>query len=161
MLSCGESLAPKTGQSRSVLSDVLSEAGQIEIRLGQAVVEWEVRVEDKVIRPLTTLLETDLPALFKSKRTLVKLSEGMDVARAKHTNATRLSQSSDKTASAIRDAKEEWEDAVAKVEHAKVSHLVGNIILRTLSKAKLSYFVCFFFLGPVHNGSLPIIGQRG
>jgi hypothetical protein len=123
MLGHGKSLG-----EGSVLGEVLSESGQIEMKLGQAVVEFEVRVEERVLRPLSILLDSDLPAVYKSKRALTKATEGMDVARAKHQQSTRHSShqgggggtgnaGGGDDSSSLR---EEWEEAVTKVEQARV-----------------------------------------
>ncbi|ODN04621.1 Rho GTPase-activating protein 44 [Orchesella cincta] len=98
--------------------EVLGEGGQIEMKLGQAVVEFEIKIEECVLKPLQTILDHDLPNIYKLKRTLSKLTENMDAAKAKLQQASRHSMSTGTTGK-IDNIKEEWEDAQQKVEQCR------------------------------------------
>jgi len=100
---------------------VLAESGQIEMKLGQAVVEFEVKIEDYVLKPLQNLMDNDLPNIYKLKRQLSKYTADMDTAKAKHYQASRHSMTGGQ-ASKIDNIKDEWEETQQKVEQCRVSH---------------------------------------
>lgn len=113
--------------------EVLVEGGQIEMKLGQAVVEFEIKIEECVLKPLQVILDHDLPNIYKLKRTLSKLSENMDAARAKLQQASRHSVSGGTTGK-IDNFKDEWEDAQQKVEQCRVNEIkMMNIMMTYLS----------------------------
>lgn len=104
---------------------MLSETGQIEMKLGQAVVEYEVQLEGLVLKPLQQLLEHEFPNINKLRRQLSKLTENRDAAKAKLQQASRHSVGRE-AAGKIDSFKEEWEEAQQKMEHHRVCHARWN-----------------------------------
>jgi hypothetical protein len=104
--------------------EVLAEAGQIEMKLGQAVVEeYEMKIEENILKPLQLLMENDLPNIYKLKRQLAKFTSDMDMAKAKHTQVSRNSMTVGH-GSKVDNIKEEWEEAQVKVEQCRVSKFI-------------------------------------
>lgn len=101
--------------------EVLGEGGQIEMKLAQTVVEFEIKIEECVLKPLQVILDHDLPNVYKLKRTLGKLTETMDAAKAKLQQASRNSHTGG-AAGKIDNIKDEWEDAQQKVEQCRVNY---------------------------------------
>ncbi len=106
-------------ESLSVYREVLEEVGKIEMRVGQEVVGYEVKTES-ILASLQSVLENDFPGIYKLKRTLAKLTENMDTARAKLTQASRHSMST-AIGGKIDSCKDELDESQQKVEQCRVS----------------------------------------
>ncbi|OXA56198.1 Rho GTPase-activating protein 44 [Folsomia candida] len=130
----------------SILGEVLAESGQIEMKLGQAVVEYEVRIEESILKPLSALLENDLPSIYKLKRQLAKYTTDMDVARGKLTTANRhstlstLGQPTNNKADSIR---EEYEEALGKVEQCR-DNLAAEMYALIARESEISRLIVDF-----------------
>lgn len=62
---------------------MLNDSGKIAMKIGQAEVEFEVKVEEFVLKPLQSILDTDIPRLYALKKNLImmKLTESIDKSK--------------------------------------------------------------------------------
>lgn len=108
---------------------MLAESGQIEMKLGQEVVKYEVQIEESILRPLQTLMEHDLPSIYKLKRQLAKYTGDMDIAKAKLSQVNRHSSAlpgtgppSTPTGGKADSLREEYDEALGRMEQCRVSN---------------------------------------
>lgn len=131
-------------------SEVLGESGQIEIKLGQASVEYEVRIEEKILKPLQILIENDLPNIYKLKRQLAKCTENMDLAKAKFTQANRHSINVGQgQGTKIENIKEEYEESLTKVEQCR-DNLAAEMYSLIAREAEIAKIVVDFLTFQKH-----------
>lgn len=95
------------------------------MKLGQAVVEFEIKIEECVLKPLQIILDHDLPNIYKMKRTLSKLTESMDAAKAKFQQASNRHSISGgyKDTPKTDNFKDEWDEAQQKVDQCRVMRM--------------------------------------
>lgn len=79
MLECGT-----VCDDESLLKIVLNKCGHAEKTLSEENVEHDHRVEQHVLAPLQSVLETEIPNIVKQKRNLTKMCLDMDSAKARY-----------------------------------------------------------------------------
>jgi len=62
---------------------VLLLCGKVEERLSTELVQLEMATEENVLKPLTTILEDDIPAIDKLRRQLDTKTLDMDAAKTR------------------------------------------------------------------------------
>ncbi|KAF4531535.1 hypothetical protein B566_EDAN019303, partial [Ephemera danica] len=70
---------------QSLLKEVLTRCGGVQVTLAHEFVEFDIQVEQCVVNPLQAVLDTDVPAVLKQKRNLTRLILDMDSARGRFT----------------------------------------------------------------------------
>ncbi|XP_063380801.1 rho GTPase-activating protein 44-like [Cydia fagiglandana] len=118
----------------SVLKHILFECGKTEKYLANEIAEHEVKVEQLVIAPLSTISDHDLPAILKTKKHLSKLISEKESAahkyhRAREENPAKLSA-----------AREELEEIGIKVESARDS-LAAEMFSLVAKEAEMAHIL--------------------
>lgn len=67
-------------QEDSLLRPVLHKCGRAQMELAREMSEHECKIENMVSQPIQNVLENDIPAILKTKRTLSKLILDKDSA---------------------------------------------------------------------------------
>ena len=65
-------------------------SGSTEDKLSRELVELEVVMEENVLKPLTTILEDDIPSIEKLRRQLDTKTLDMDAAKTRSASAVML-----------------------------------------------------------------------
>merc|ERR550532_507759 len=86
------------------------------MNLATELLQYEIDVERRVISPIHTLLENDIPTIQKLRKQLAKLTLDMDSARGRYESARRNNTIQGAKLESIKD---EMEEAQQKVESCK------------------------------------------
>jgi len=99
------------------------ECSRIQMCLAQTSVDFDVRIESSVLKPLQEIIETDVPNITKQKNYLKKLILDMDSARNRLQAALKHTSNSTSAGSTTKadSIKEELEEFEMKVEQCRVS----------------------------------------
>ncbi|XP_022130817.2 rho GTPase-activating protein 44 [Pieris rapae] len=119
----------------SILKYILYECGKTEKFLANEIAEHELKVEQLVCAPLTTISETDLPAIMKAKKQLSRLMNEKESAASRYNHLERQKEENPTKLSA---AKEEYEDAGNKVEAARDA-LAADMFALVAKEAQLAH----------------------
>lgn len=84
MKECGLKKEDGTDIDDSLLRPVLTKCGKVLIDLAKELTEHESKVEQMVSSPIQAVLESDIPAILKTKRTLSKLVLDKDSANNRY-----------------------------------------------------------------------------
>ncbi|GLV35038.1 Rho GTPase activating protein at 92B [Carabus blaptoides fortunei] len=114
MKECGMKKEDGTDIDDTLLRPVLTKCGKVLIDLAKELTEHESKVEQMVSSPIQAVLESDIPAILKTKRTLSKLVLDKDSANNRYQTASKHGTKNE----ALRD---EMEEAELKVEQCRDS----------------------------------------
>ncbi|XP_073945144.1 rho GTPase-activating protein 44-like [Choristoneura fumiferana] len=119
----------------SVLKHILFECGKTEKFLANEIAEHEVKVEQLVIAPLSTISDQDLPAIMKVKKQLSKLISEKESAASRYHHLERAKEENPAKLSAARD---ELEEVGTKVEAARDA-LAADMFALVAKEAQLAH----------------------
>ncbi|CAH0719475.1 unnamed protein product, partial [Brenthis ino] len=119
----------------SILKYILYECGKTEKFLANEIAEHELKVEQLVCAPLTTISDIDLPAIMKAKKHLSRLISEKESAASRYHHLERQKEENPTKLSA---AKEELEDAGNKVEAARDA-LAADMYALVAKEAQLAH----------------------
>ncbi|XP_059045364.1 rho GTPase-activating protein 44-like [Achroia grisella] len=100
----------------SILKYVLHECGKTEKFLANEIAEHELKVEQLVCMPLSTISDQDLPAIMKAKKQLSRLISEKESATSRYQH---LERQKEENPTKLNAAREELEEAGTRVEAAR------------------------------------------
>lgn len=68
----------------NLLRPILNKCGKAQVELAREMSEHEIKIENMVSQPIQSVLDNDIPAILKSKRTLSKLVLDKDSANNRY-----------------------------------------------------------------------------
>ncbi|XP_026488218.1 rho GTPase-activating protein 44-like [Vanessa tameamea] len=119
----------------SILKYILYECGKTEKFLANEIAEHELKVEQLVCAPLTTIGDQDLPAIMKAKKQLSRLMSEKESAASRYHH---LERQKEENPTKLNAAKEELEDAGNKVEAARDA-LAADMFALVAKEAQLAH----------------------
>lgn len=109
----------------------LAECADIQKGLSRELLNHELDIEKQCLGALTSILETDIPNVLKSRKQLNKATQDMDNYRQRYQAALKASHQSNGPAATVAAAnkaeavKKEWEEASTKVDQTKVCQAIN------------------------------------
>jgi len=91
------------------------------MKLGQNVVELEVKIDEMVLKPLNMILEIDIPNIYKVKKSLTKITGELELAKTKYYQMNRHSSAGSLSNNKVEFIKDEMDDLQQKFEQCRVS----------------------------------------
>ncbi|CAH2106544.1 unnamed protein product [Euphydryas editha] len=119
----------------SILKYILYECGKTEKFLANEIAEHELKVEQLVCAPLTTISDQDLPAIMKAKKQLSRLISEKESAASRYHHLERQKEDNP---TKLNAAKEELEEAGNKVEAARDA-LAADMFALVAKEAQLAH----------------------
>ncbi|XP_053607107.1 rho GTPase-activating protein 44-like isoform X2 [Plodia interpunctella] len=119
----------------SILKFILHECGKTEKFLANEIAEHELKVEQLVCAPLTTISDQDLPAIMKAKKQLSRLINEKESAASKYQH---LERQRDENPTKLNAAREELEEAGIRVESARDA-LAADMFALVAKEAQLAH----------------------
>ncbi|KAK6624102.1 hypothetical protein RUM44_010960 [Polyplax serrata] len=103
----------------SLMKTVLNKCGHAEKSISEESMEHDHRVEQHVIAPLQSVLDTEIPNIIKLKRNVTKVCLDMDSAKTRYQQAQKHSSNNLAGAAKIESIKDELKDSEQKVEQSR------------------------------------------
>ncbi|KAJ8730205.1 hypothetical protein PYW07_017243 [Mythimna separata] len=119
----------------SILKYILFECGKTEKFLANEIAEHELKVEQLVCAPLTTISDQDLPAIMKAKKHLSRLMSEKDSAASRYHH---LERAKEENPTKLNAAREELEDVGIRVEAARDA-LAADMFALVAKEAQLAH----------------------
>jgi hypothetical protein len=114
LIDCSAQLGQQTHSGQ-----VFMLCGDAEGKVALDTVQLEVSIEDKVLKPITDLLDVDIPSIQKLRKQLNVRTLDMDAAKTRYAAAVKQAQQAGGLQSKVDAAKEEVEDAMTKMEQTR------------------------------------------
>lgn len=110
------------------------ECAESQHRLSKDLLDHELEVERSVIGPLNDMLDTEIPTVFKCRKSLNKATQDMENCRQRYHVALKTSHQSTgpgviAATNKAESLKKEWEESSYKVDQYKVCQDDDNSIL--------------------------------
>lgn len=86
--------------------------------LGQAVVEFEVKIEENILKPLQHLVDIEIPNIHKLRRNVNKHTDVTNAAKAKLTQANNRHSMNVAQGNKVDSVRDEYEEALTKMEQS-------------------------------------------
>ncbi|XP_077979662.1 rho GTPase-activating protein 44-like isoform X2 [Glandiceps talaboti] len=119
--------------TNSVLGAMLATCGECQQNLAKELAQYEIDVESKVLQPLNTLAEVDIPNVVTLKKRLSKAVLDMDSARSRHQSAVRATTAGrgnlQEQVAKIDQLKEDLEDSCNKMESTRDAYVTEMLVL--------------------------------
>ncbi|CAH0397977.1 unnamed protein product [Chilo suppressalis] len=119
----------------SILKYILYECGKQEKILANEIAEHELKVEQLVCAPLTTISDQDLPAIMKAKKQLSRLISEKEIAASRYHH---LERQKEENPTKLNAAREELEEAGTRVESARDA-LAADMFALVAKEAQLAH----------------------
>ncbi|CAH1645607.1 unnamed protein product [Spodoptera littoralis] len=119
----------------SILKYILYECGKTEKFLANEIAEHELKVEQLVCAPLTTISDQDLPAIMKAKKQLNRLMSEKESATSRYHH---LERQKEENPTKLNAAREELEDVGIRVEAARDA-LAADMFALVAKEAQLAH----------------------
>ncbi|KAM3964418.1 LOW QUALITY PROTEIN: rho GTPase-activating protein 44 [Aphomia sociella] len=119
----------------SILKYILYECGKTEKFLANEIAEHELKVEQLVCAPLTTISDHDLPAIMKAKKQLTRLINEKESATSRYQH---LERQKEENPTKLNAAREELEECGARVESAR-DQLAADMFALVAKEAQLAH----------------------
>lgn len=119
----------------SILKYILYECGKTEKFLANEIAEHELKVEQLVCAPLTTISDQDLPAIMKAKKHLNRLMSEKESATSRYHH---LERQKEENPTKLNAAREELEDVGIRVEAARDA-LAADMFALVAKEAQLAH----------------------
>ncbi|KAH9630739.1 hypothetical protein HF086_010680 [Spodoptera exigua] len=119
----------------SILKYILYECGKTEKFLANEIAEHELKVEQLVCAPLTTISDQDLPAIMKAKKQLSRLMSEKESATSRYHH---LERQKEENPTKLNAAREELEDVGIRVEAARDA-LAADMFALVAKEAQLAH----------------------
>nr|XP_049700022.1 rho GTPase-activating protein 44 isoform X1 [Helicoverpa armigera] len=119
----------------SILKYILYECGKTEKFLANEIAEHELKVEQLVCAPLTTISDQDLPAIMKAKKQLNRLMSEKETATSRYHH---LERQKEENPTKLNAAREELEDVGIRVEAARDA-LAADMFALVAKEAQLAH----------------------
>ncbi|XP_013383350.1 rho GTPase-activating protein 44 isoform X1 [Lingula anatina] len=107
----------------TLMGSVFAMCGEGEGKISQALLDYEMNVEQDVISPFQSLLENEIPSITKTRKQLAKLTLDMDSASNRWQTAVRQSHATGTNmahaAAKAETIKDEMEEASQRVEQCR------------------------------------------
>lgn len=119
----------------SILKYILHECGKTEKFLANEIAEHELKVEQLVCAPLSTISDQDLPAIMKAKKQLSRLISEKESATSRYQH---LERQKEENPTKLNAAREELEEAGTRVEAARDA-LAADMFALVAKEAQLAH----------------------
>ncbi|XP_026725108.1 rho GTPase-activating protein 92B-like isoform X2 [Trichoplusia ni] len=119
----------------SILKYILYECGKTEKLLANEIAEHELKVEQLVCAPLTSISDQDLPAIMKTKKQLSRLMSEKETAASRYHH---LERQKEENPTKFNAAREELEDVGIRVEAARDA-LAADMFALVAKEAQLAH----------------------
>ncbi|CAG9786264.1 unnamed protein product [Diatraea saccharalis] len=119
----------------SILKYILYECGKQEKLLANEIAEHELKIEQLVCAPLSTISDQDLPAIMKAKKHLSRLISEKESAASRYHHLERQKEENPTKLNAARD---ELEEAGTRVEAARDA-LAADMFALVAKEAQLAH----------------------
>ncbi|KAJ0177108.1 hypothetical protein K1T71_007117 [Dendrolimus kikuchii] len=120
----------------SILKYILYECGKTEKFLANEIAEHELKVEQLVCTPLSTISDQDLPAIMKAKKHLSRLISEKESAASRYNHL--IERAKEENPTKLNAARDELEEAAVRVEAARDA-LAADMFALVAKEAQLAH----------------------